>query len=180
MKIVFQALVLAALAALGVWLWTIWFLSPQKIIQRRLEIVAQRVSFTADESALARMADVQSLTGCFSTNVDVNINTREAERQDFVGRDQITQVALAARSAVGSLNVKFLDINVTVAADKQSATADLTVDANVSGQQDAIVQEMKFTFQKIDGQWLITQVETIRTLSILDFEPASAPSIVWT
>jgi hypothetical protein len=27
------------------------------------------------------------------------------------------------------------------------------------------VQEMKFTFQKIGGDWLITRVETVRTLS---------------
>jgi hypothetical protein len=27
------------------------------------------------------------------------------------------------------------------------------------------VQEMKFRLQKIDGQWLITRVETVRTLS---------------
>jgi hypothetical protein len=54
---------------------------------------------------------------------------------------------------------------VTVAPDKQSAVADLTVQANISGEPDPIVQEMKFTLRKIDGRWLITRVETVRTLS---------------
>jgi hypothetical protein len=63
------------------------------------------------------------------------------------------------------LKVKFPDINVTVAPDKQSAVADLTVEANISGERDPMVQEMKFTLQKIDGKWLITRVETVRTIS---------------
>ena len=42
-------------------------------------------------------------------------------------REEITQAALMARSRAGGLQVKFPDINVTVAPDKQSAVADLTV-----------------------------------------------------
>jgi len=178
MKIVFRVLLLAALVALGVWLWTILSPSPEKIIRRQLDGVAKHASFTADEGNLARLASAQGLADYFATNVEVNINTRDSDRQEFVGRAQITQAALAARSEVGSLSVKFLDVDVAVAQDKQSATADVTVDANVSGQPDAIVQEVKITLQKISGQWLITRVETIRILSILDFEPARAPFIV--
>jgi hypothetical protein len=178
MKIVFHVVLLATLVALGIWLWMIFFPSPEKIIRRQLSEVAKRVSFTADEGALARLASVQSLAGYFATNVEVNINTREGDRQNFVGRDQITQAALAARSGVSSLTVKFLDVDVTVAPDKQSATADLTVDANVAGQPDTIVQEVKITLQKISGQWLITRVATVRILSILNFEPGRAPFIV--
>ena len=178
MKIVFRIVLLAALAAAGFWLWTILFPSPGKIIRRQLNAVAKCASFAADEGTLARMADAESLAGYFSTNVEVNINIREGDRQDFVGRDQITQAALAARSAVSSLSVKFLDVAVTVAPDKQSAVADFTVEARVSGEPDLIVQEMKFTLQKISGHWLITRVETVRTLSILNFELRRAPSIV--
>ncbi|MGB7768590.1 MAG: hypothetical protein WBN22_07015 [Verrucomicrobiia bacterium] len=178
MKIVFRIVLLAALAALGVWLWTVLFPSPDKIIRRQLDAVAQHVSFASNEGTLARLASAQSLAGYFSTNVEVNLNTGEGDQHDFVGRDQITQAALGTRSTFSSLSVKFLDVNVTVAPDKQSATADLTVDANISGQPNAIVQEMKFTLRKIGGQWLITRVETIRTLSILNFELRRAPSIV--
>ena len=70
-----------------------------------------------------------------------------------------------ARSRAGGLRVKFPDINITVAPDKQSAVVDLTVEANISGEHNSIVREMKFTLQKTDGQWLITRVETVRTLS---------------
>jgi hypothetical protein len=178
MKIFFRVVLLAALVALGVWLWTIFFPSPEKIIRRRLDEVAGHVSFTPSESNLARLANARSLADYFATNVEVNINTREGEHQNFVGRDQITQAALAARSALGSLNVKFLDVDVTVAPNKRSATADLTVDANVSGQPNAVVQEVKISLKKTGGQWLIIRVATVRILSILNFEPAHALLIV--
>jgi hypothetical protein len=78
------------------------------------------------------------------------------------------------------MKVQFPDINITVAPDKQSAVADLTIAVSIAGEHDSIVQEMKITLQKISGQWLIIRVETVRTLSILDFEPARAPFIVGT
>ena len=178
MKIVLRVVLLAALAALGVWLWTVLFPNPEKIIRRQLGEVAKHASFTANEGNLARLASAQALPGYFATNVEVNISTRDGNRHDFVGREQIRQAALASRSEVSSLSVKFLDVDVAVASNKQSATADLTLDAGISGQQHAIVQEVKITLQKIGGQWLITRVDTVRTLSILNFEPLHFPSII--
>lgn len=165
MKIALRFILLAALVALGAWLWFVLFPSPEKVIRQRLTELARTVSFSSNESDLARLAAAQSLAGFFSTNVEVNIDMPGRIRHTLMGRDEITQTALAARSAVGGLSVKFPDINVTVAPDKQSAVADLTVEANVSGEPDPIVQEMKFTLQKIDGRWLITRVETVRTFS---------------
>lgn len=178
MKIVLRLVLLAALAALGVWLWTIFFPSPEKIIRRQLDAIAKCASFTANESALARLGAAQNLAGHFSTNAEVHIDTRETGQHDLIGKDQIMQTVVAAQSVLGSMNVKFLDVKLAVAPDKQSATADLTVDANVSNQPDAIVQEVKITFQKINGEWRVTRVETVRVLSFLDFELTRAPFIV--
>jgi hypothetical protein len=54
---------------------------------------------------------------------------------------------------------------VALAADKQSATVDLTARARVGGEPDSYVQEMKFVLKKTDGHWLIVRVETVKTLS---------------
>jgi hypothetical protein len=178
MKSVFRIVLLAALAALGVWLWTIIFPSPEKIIRRQLGDVAKRASFTDDEGALARMAGAQSLAGYFSTNVEVHLDIPELAQITTLDRNEIMQYALAASSKVSSLNVKFLDVNVTLAPNRRAAIADFTVEAHVPGDQDLLVQQMKFTLQKINGQWLITRVETIHTLSILDFERTRTPFIV--
>ena len=165
MKIIFRIVLLAALAALGVWLWTILFPSPEKVIHRRLAKLASTVSSSANESDLTRLAAARSVAGFFSANVELNVDLPELGQRDSMDREEITQLALMARSRAGGLQVKFPDINITVAPDKQSAVADLTVEANISGERDSIVREMKFTLRKTDGQWLITRVETVRTLT---------------
>ncbi|MGH7975784.1 MAG: hypothetical protein ACREC8_03885, partial [Limisphaerales bacterium] len=154
MKIFFRAVLFVALAALGFWLWTILFPGPEKIIRGQLTKLARAVSFSKNENNLVKIARSQNVAGFFSTNVEVNINVPGREQQTFAGRDEITQAAMASRQAVGSLDIKFPDVDVTVAPDKNSATADVTVEATVSGQRDAIVQEMKFTFEKVAGKWL--------------------------
>jgi hypothetical protein len=81
-----------------------------------------------------------------------------------MGRAEIPQAAMAARASGNSLSVAFPDVTVIVNADQQSAVADVTLQVKISGEADAIVQEVKATLQKINGQWLILKVETVRTL----------------
>ena len=65
MKIIFRVVLLAALVAAGVWLWTVLFPSPEKIIRQRLAAVAKCASFAADEGALPRLADAENLAVTF-------------------------------------------------------------------------------------------------------------------
>ncbi len=161
MKIVLRIVLAAALVALGVWLWTVLFPSPEKVIRRRLIELAHTASVSISDGDLVRLAAARRLASFFSTNVEVNLELSGLPHQNIMDRDQITQAALIAHTRT----VKFPDISVTVAPGKQSATADLTVEAEISGEQGLVVQEMKFTLRKIDGEWLIVRVDTVRTLS---------------
>jgi ketosteroid isomerase-like protein len=165
MKNVFRVILVVALAAAAFWLWTVLFPSPEKIVRKQLTKLAQAVSFAQNENNLIKMADAQNIAYFFSSDVIVNIDVPGHEQETMTGRDQITQAAMVSRQQFTALVVQMPDINVTVAPDKNSATADVTVEVTVSGEHDAIIQEMKFTFQKIDDQWLISKVETVRTLS---------------
>jgi hypothetical protein len=165
MKMVLRLVLLAALIAAGVWLWTILFPSPEKIIRKRLAQAASEVSFKSGENPLVSAARAETLAGFFSTNVELNINLSEHGRHNFAGRDEIIQAAAGVRSMFGSLKVEFPDMSITVGPDKLSAVADVVVQVQAAGDKDYYVQEMKFTFQKIGGDWLITRVETVRTLS---------------
>jgi hypothetical protein len=72
---------------------------------------------------------------------------------------------MAARSSgVGEVKVSLEDINVSLAPDGQSATADLTLRAKLSTQRDPAFQELKVTFKKVDRNWLISGVETVKPL----------------
>jgi hypothetical protein len=165
MKIVLRLALLAAAITVGVWLWTILFPSPEKIIRKHLNSVAADASFEAKQNPLVAANNAEMLAGFFATNVEINLDVPGRFQQSFASREEITQAAITAHAVVGGLKIQFLDPDVEVGADKLSATADITVKAQATGDRDFIVQEMKFTFQKISGNWLITRVETVRTLS---------------
>jgi hypothetical protein len=165
MRFLPRIILLVIVAAIGLWLWTVFFPSPEKIIRKQLLNMAGDVSFSRDQNNLVQLAHAQSVAGFFSTNVVLDLTLPGHNEQTTLGRDEITQAVLASRQQITELDVKFPDINVTVAPDKNSATADVTVEGSVSGEHDAILQEVKFTFEKADGHWLINRVETVRVLT---------------
>jgi len=165
MKIVLRLVLLAAVIVAGFWLWAILFPSPEAIIRKRLAAVAADTSFSANQNPLVAASRAETLASFFATNVEVDLDVPGHFEHSFASRAEIEQAAIAAHSAVGGLKVEFLDANVAVGADKLSATADLTVRAQAVGDNDFVVQELQFTFRKIGGEWLITRVETVRTLT---------------
>jgi hypothetical protein len=165
LKIIIRIILIAALAALGVWLWTVFFPSPQKIIRQQLAGLAADISFSQSQNDLVKMARAQNVASFFAGNVTVNVTVTGYDQQTVMDHDEITQAMLASRQRATDIDLKFPDVNVTVAPDKTSATADVTVDATVSGERNAILQEMKFTFEKTDGHWLINRVETVQVVT---------------
>jgi len=164
MKILFRLVLLAVLVAAGVWLWAVFFPSPEKVIRQRLAEIARLASFSPNENPLAALGGAQKLAGFCSPDLHVKLAVPVNADHTFESRDEIAQADLAARSALGGmLKVEFVDVLVTLAPDKQSAVADLT--ARIQTGSDLNMQEIKFTLKKVDGQWLVTRAETIRTFS---------------
>jgi hypothetical protein len=160
-----RLILLAIVIVAGAWLWTVLFPGPEKIVRKRLAQAASGASFKSGENLLFTAARAETFADLFSTNVEVNIDLPEHGRHSLVGREEIMQAAAGARSEVKSLKVEFPDMNITVSPDKLSAVADVTLQVRAAGEKELFVQEVKFTFQKIGGDWLITRVETVRTLS---------------
>jgi len=155
---------LAIIVAAGVWLWTVLFPGPEKIIRRRLAEIARLASFNANENPLTALGGARKLAGFCRPDLQVKLAAPVNAEHTFESREEIAQFVLAARSAFGgALKVEFVDVLLTLAPDKLSAEADLT--ARTQSSNDLNVQEIKFTLRKVDGQWLVTRVETIRTFS---------------
>lgn len=165
MKLVLRLCLLAALLALGYWLWTVLFPGPETVIRRRLAKVAELASFNANEGQIARLANVQQLAGYFAPDLEVIVDTPAQARQVVSGRDELAQALLAARAALKGLKVEFLDVTVALDATRTEATVTLTGQARVAGDRDFFVQELKWFLRKTDDGWLIMRVETIRTLT---------------
>ncbi len=166
MKIFLRLMLLAGVMAAGVWLWLTLFPGPEKIIRHRLAEIARLASFNANENPLAALGGAQKLAGFCSPALQVKLAAPASVEHTFDNREEIVQSDLAVRAAFGgSLKVEFVDVLVTIAPDKQSAEADLTARMQSAGSNDLNAQEIKFTLKKVDGQWLVTRVETIRTFS---------------
>src|SRR5882757_5697521 len=101
MKILFRLLLLAVVVAAGVWLWTILFPGPEKIIRQRLAEIARLASFSPDENPLAALGGARKLAGFCSPDLHVKLAAPANVEHTFEGREEITQSDLAARAAFG-------------------------------------------------------------------------------
>jgi hypothetical protein len=165
MKLSWRIGFFAVLAGLGLGLYLIIFPSEEKILRRQLLATAQAASFVANEGALARAGNLATFAGCFTDPVELNVNVPGGHRASELSRSELLQVGAWARAELGALKVQFLDITLTLSPDHRRATAELTVRGSIPGDDNYLVQEMKFDLRKLDGRWLIKRVETIRVLN---------------
>jgi hypothetical protein len=160
----FRLLLLSALAALGCWGWRALFPDPEQVVRKRLAELAQAASIAPNESPLARLANSQKLIGFFTRDVEVAVDVPGQSLQTFSGRDALSEAVTGARSCLQSLKIQFLDVHVALGEDRQTAIVNLTAIARMPGEKDPVPQEMKLSLKKIDGDWLVQKVETVKTL----------------
>ena len=164
MKILLRGAALVLLLALGWWLRTIFFPSPEKVILKRMASLAETVSFNAGASSISRAAKALSFIGYFSADAQIVVDVPELGAHTMSGRDEIRETGNSAFAALPGLRVAFLDTNVRVGADQQTADVATTVSVRLGGDKDFNVEELHFQWKKIDGAWLVTRAETVKTL----------------
>ena len=160
-----RAIIAAVLLVVAMWLYSVFFPSPERAIRARLTQLAKSASFGGNEPPVAAMANAQRVAGFFIEDVQIRVELPGRIAATVSGRDDVREKTMALRSFGGGLQVEFLDINVTVAPDKNSAEANLTLKGRIAGEKDLIVQELKMLLNKIEGDWKIKRVETVKTLS---------------
>ena len=159
-----RVILLAALVAVGFWGWQVFFPSPEKVIRKRLSELAKAASFSSKEGLLAKAWNASVLGEFFTPDVQVTVDI-PGTQHTLSGRDELLQAAVGARSAVRSLTIEFPDVKVIVAPDKNSAVVNLNAKGKVPGQREAYLQELRLRLIKIKRDWLINQIETVKTLS---------------
>ena len=161
---IIRIILVAALLALGLWVWGVFFPSPEKIIRNRIGELGKAVSFSANEGELAKVYNASALGGFFTPDVRVTVEVYHSYHT-INGRDDLLRAAMGARSTLSSLSVEFPDIKVTVDPDRTSAVVLLTAKGKVPGERDFYLQELRMRLTKVKRAWLINQVETVKTLS---------------
>ncbi len=154
------------LVLLAVWVFRVLFPSDEKLIRNLLHDLARNASFEANDSALTRLANAGRLGEFLSADVVLNLDIGDGDSKTINGRDELIQMAAAAQSTAQGLRVEFPDINTEVAPNGESAIARVTAKANVPGQRELYIQELKIALKKIEGEWKITHVDTVKTLKM--------------
>jgi hypothetical protein len=165
MKIAVRLVLLAALVALGLWLWTWLFPSAEKVILKRMASLASTASFNVSDSNINRASKAASLVAYFSEQAEIIIDVPGWGSRTLGKKDEIREAAYGGFAALPGLKVSFLDTTVRVGADKATAEVSCTARIFVGNDKDYGVQEIRFKLKKTDGNWLITRVETVKTLS---------------
>jgi hypothetical protein len=165
MKTGIRLVLLAVIVALGAWLYSVLFPGPERAIRKQLTKVARLASIKPDQGLLSRGANIQELANCFDSRIEITLDLRDGSKHSVTGRDGIIEAAKLAHGHFRMLQIDFLDMNVALSPGQESATVNLTAKASSSEERDFQVQEFKFTLKKINGEWLISSIETVRTLS---------------
>ena len=112
----------AALLAVGVWIWTVLFPSPERVIRNRLTELAKSATFGGNEPPVAVLLNSQKVAGFFTADVEIKVAVPGRSQQVLSGRDNLFQTTMQLHSALGGLQVDFYDIVVTVAPDPMVAS----------------------------------------------------------
>lgn len=155
---------LGTLAAGLFWGWHWLFPSPERLVRKRLSELAMAASISPNEAPLAKLAKAQHLSNLFAVDAQVDVDIPGRASQTLNGREELQQAALGARAMLNNLKVNFVDVDVAVGADKNSALAHLTATANLPGEKVPEVQELEIGFTNIDRDWFIKRVQTVKTL----------------
>lgn len=150
---------------MAIWAWRALLPSPERQVHNRLVALARAASFNGGDGNFAKLAYGNKVADFFAPDVEIDLGVAAGQSLRISGRDDLLEKAVVGRSSLAWLKVEFLDISVSVAADGQSAVADLAGKATIPEEKDFFVQEMKFTLRKISGHWLIVRVELVKTLS---------------
>jgi len=159
------ALLGALLVTMGVTCGCVLF-GEEREIARRLNELAETASVDVDENPVIRMANAARVGRYFTEDGLIERGENAAPIQ---GRGAVVALAAQARTAVEDLRIRFTDVEIRVSGS-DTAVAHLTLVVSGRGEEKPSTgssidaRELRLTFRKIDGDWLIARVESLETL----------------
>src|SRR5438093_5221665 len=131
------------------------------MIRKLIAAVAATASLKSDENALVKLAGANKLAGFFTPDAVINLDVAGLRSRTINGRDELVEIATAARANLHEAKIRLYDIVVEVAGSRETAIVRLTALANLDGSTDPVFQLMRMELKKMGGDWKISQVETL-------------------
>lgn len=145
---------------IGVWAYR-WWTGEEHIIKERLNSLAVVLSPSGD-SEFTTISRIGQLRGYFAPDIRVHFGGDEV-----ISRDAVLALLARWKPPSKNLKVEFVDVSVTV--EEDTALASLTAkisntDASAAEDPIADAREGVLTLRKLNGEWVISSVESTETL----------------
>ena len=162
-------LFVAVLALVGVVLGVRAFSDPKareiRRIEKRVQALAEAVSFAEGDSPFLRLGYPQRVVAFFGPSIELAINLGTREAHATLQRSELEERAGVMRAASRGLSVQFLDVVPTVNDALNEATVHLTSKIFFLGDLDYTVQEFRLQLSRHpEAGWQVLRVATVRTM----------------
>jgi hypothetical protein len=156
--------IVVALGLLGVIGWGVWrlFPPPEKVIRERIARIGGLVSLQPNESTLARVAKVEQIAGLLAPDLTVSLEGAAGELGHSASRDSFLEALRAARLQARQLTVRVLEVNFESPPANDQAVTKMIVAADVNGEANSVVQELRVTWRRVERAWLVAGIETVK------------------
>jgi hypothetical protein len=160
-----RGIVIVAVMAVGGWYGWHWlFPDDEAMIRAVLTRIEESIGGSGTEGDLGRLAKVAALRSELDQKITIDAGPPFSR---LSGRDAVLGAAARLNTSVPDLEIRFVDVQVSLAADRRTANAYMTAEASFhdarSGQAFE-ARELDVTFRKLDGAWVIAEANLVRTL----------------
>ena len=136
--------------------------SDEKRIVRLLTSLAEDVSAPARGGTLSDLAAANRVADHFAPGFQIHVVVPGAADVVVSDRAELIQMVVAARGRAREVKVRFLDPQ-TVELGPASAVIEATAQAQVSGDSELHVIEIRFSLVKVEGRWRVRGIENVPT-----------------
>jgi len=164
LKKLIPIILLLAFAVGGFFGWKAYN-SDERRITRKLQALPELLTWNPRDGNIVRLGRANNLKEMLAQNITIEVNVGRGEVRGIEGRQEVYQALLAAQSSGMALKVEIPAIKATVTST-EAASAELTTFLYVGNDnREPFLQELAMELVKVEGEWLISKVRTIRTLS---------------
>jgi len=161
---VLRLVVFSFVLALLVFGFLHFFPTPEQQILSKVNQMARLASYEAGAGQLVHLAAVTRFVDEFLPEAVVQISSMGVGSRSMNGREEIRQVALAARQRVEAMSVDIVDPLIQLSDGENSAFVEATVKVIQLPARELIVMELRFSFTKKDHQWRVSRIASISSI----------------
>jgi hypothetical protein len=140
-----------------------WWGDERRAINDRLREFTEHVN-SPETQGVGTLGRAAELGGFFTEDVVVELGEGTTP---IAGREMLMAMAVRLQPRLSAFTVSFVDENIQLAADRQSADVTLTaafIRRDPSARQSMDAREFKLAMRRVDGEWKMARVTAIDTL----------------